>query len=159
MTENIDLFQRAAKQDDLFILFQDSRYFQWRILENPYPVKYRSFQLFDDKNMLQAQVICSVNGDSAFIEQVLFDRNLKMRFVHFLLKKAIRALNDEHIPLIRYIGFNNNVLNIIEMNALKKLGFFPTGKGEQVNFINLSKDHRTITENVYLSRLYKQGIN
>jgi hypothetical protein len=42
---------------------------------------------------------------------------------------------------------------------LQNMGFVYTKKGEQVCFANLSDDLTFNPKNVYLSRLYKQGIN
>ena len=159
LNENADLFRRAAIPDRLFFLLQDKDYLRWRISENPYPIEYRSFQLLNNENILHAQVICSINKNVAFIEQILFDRNLKMKTVYYLIKKTIKSLKKENICLIRYIGFKNNILNKKEMKMLKNIGFVFTKKGEQVCFVNLSDDFVINSENVYLSRLYKQGIN
>ena len=159
MNENADLFLRAATPGNFCFLLQDSQYLKWRISENPYPVQYRSFQLLDHENILQAQVICSINKNVAFIEQILFDRTLKMRTVYWLLKKTIKSLKKENICMIRFIGFKDNPLNKKEMDMLENIGFVQTKKGEQVCFVNLSEDFMFNPKNVYLSRLYKQGIN
>lgn len=157
--ENADLFRRSAFPDHLFLLLQDKAYLKWRIQDNPYPVKYRSYQLLDQDDILQAQVICSIIKDVAFIEQTLFDKSLNKRTVRFILKKVIRSLKNEDICMIRHIGFKSNILNTEEMKMLKNIGFVHTKKGEQVCFINLTENVMINPENVYLSRLYKQGIN
>ena len=157
--ENAGLFRRASFPDRLFLLLQDKAYLKWRIQDNPYPVKYRSYQLLDKDNVLQAQVICSIIKDVAFIEQTLFDKRLKKRTVRFILKKVIRSLKNEDICMVRYIGFKSNTPNTEEIKMFKNIGFVHTKKGEQVCFINLAEDVTINPENVYLSRLYKQGIN
>ena len=159
MNENFDLFQRAAFPDRLCFLLQDQNYLKWRIAENPYPVKYRSFQLVNKENILMAQVIFSTSFNTAFIEQILFDRKLKMKTIYWLLKKVIKSLKQEKIYLVRYIGFKNNFLNNNEIKIVENIGFVYTRKGEQVSFVTLSEDHLINPENVYLSRSYKQGVN
>jgi hypothetical protein len=159
MNENVDLFQRASFSEKLFFLLQDDAYLKWRISENPYSVKYKTWQLFDHGNILQAQVICSMNKNVAFIEQTLFDKNLNRKIVNHLLKRVIQSLKNEAICLVRYVGSRNNNLNKREMNMLKNIGFVFTGKGEQFTFINLSDQSIINPSNIYLSRLYKQGIN
>jgi hypothetical protein len=135
MNENVDLFQRATIHDRLFFLLQDSEYIKWRILENPYPVKYRSFQILDRENILQAQVICSINSNEAFIEQTLFDKNLTKKIINYLLKKVILSLKNEDVCLVRYIGFKNNILNKREMSLLKNIGYKKRGTSEFCKFV------------------------
>lgn len=157
--DNTDLFRRAAHPYELFFLHQDHAFLKWRTRDNPCPVKFKSFQLIDHDNILQAQVICSVNNNVAFIEQTLFDARLKKSHVNFLLKKVIRSLKDENICMVRYAGFNNNILNRREMALLKHAGFVFTGKGEWYTYKKLTDNCTINPENIYLSRLYKQGIN
>ncbi len=159
MDDNRELFQRAAGPEPYFFLCQESTYFKWRITENPYPVKYRSFQLSDPSNVFKAQLICSIHEGAAFIEQLLFEQGTEKSALYSLLKRAIRSLKEEKVYMIRYIGFDSNALNKKEMKMLRDLGFVKTKKGEQFNFLNLSDDLIIKPENVYLSRLYKQGIN
>ncbi|MHC1773994.1 MAG: hypothetical protein AB9834_01150 [Lentimicrobium sp.] len=159
LDENIQLFQRAAFPDHLILLQQDDDYFKWRIEDNPYPIKYRSYQLLDQDNTLFAQVICSIDDTVAFIEQTLFDKSLKNRTVNFMLRKVISALEDEGVCLVRHIGFKNCNLNKLEMKYLKNSGFISTGKGEWFTFKKLLNNPSINPENIYLSRLYKQGTN
>lgn len=157
--ENMPLFQRAALPDRLFFLLQDEAYIKWRIKDNPYPFKYRSYQLLAQDNTLHAQVISSIADHVAFIEQTLFDKNLKSRTVNFLLKEVISALKNEGVCLVRHIGFKNNILSKREMKLLKNSGFVPTGKGEWFTYKKLLDNSGVNPENIYLSRLYKQGTN
>jgi len=159
INDNVDLFQRATVPDNLIFLLQDKDYLSWRISANPYPVKYRSYQLSDNENTMQAQIICSIKNREAFIEQTLFDKKLNRKTIYFLLKKAMESLKKENICLVRYIGFKNNFLNKMEMDRMKNIGFVFAKKGEQVCFVNLVNDPVINPENVYLSRLYKQGID
>ena len=46
-----------------------------------------------------------------------------------------------------------------EMGLLKNLGFVFTGKGEWFTFKNLSGNSNINPKNIYLSRMYKQGVN
>ncbi|MCX6249768.1 MAG: hypothetical protein NTX61_03355 [Bacteroidetes bacterium] len=159
INENAGLFQRAAFHDQLVFLLQDTEYLTWRISENPYPVKYKSYQLLDHDNMLHAQVLCSINNKVAFIEQTLFDKNLDRKSVNFLLKEVIQSLKNENIGVVRYTGFKHNILNKREMRLLKKMGFIFTGKGEWFTFKKLSAASEINPDNIYLSRIYKQGRN
>ena len=157
MNENIPLFQRAACPDLLFFLVQDQEYLRWRIRDNPYPVKYKFFQLLDRDNIVKAQIICSINNHVAYIEQTLFAKDLEKKNVNFLLKRTFQSLEKEHIFLIRYTGTRNNALNIREMDLLRNMGFVLTGTGEWFTFKPLS-DHSVITpDKIHLSHLYKQG--
>ncbi|MCE3229485.1 MAG: hypothetical protein K0S32_4036 [Bacteroidetes bacterium] len=156
---NSDLFQNACAVDKLYFLLQDKNYLNWKISANPHNINYRSFQLMEENKSLVAQVICSVQKDVAFIEQTLFDKKITKNGRLTFLKKILQLLKKEDISLVRYTGFNNNKLNASEMNLLKSLGFVFTGKGEWFTFKNLSSDSPVNPENIYLSRMYKQGVN
>jgi len=51
------------------------------------------------------------------------------------------------------------MLNNREIKLLKNIGFVFTGKGEWFTFKKLTDNSIINPENIYLSRLYKQGIN
>ncbi len=159
LDENEDLFRRIDYQDEIYFSLQDDAYLKWRIAENPYPVSYKSYQLIDQEGIMKAQVICSINKNVAFIDQLLIDKKLSSKTVHYLLRKVIRSLKSEGACLVRYIGFQNNALKVKEINKLKKSGFVFTGKGEQFTFKKLVDDSLITPENIYLSRMYKQGVN
>lgn len=157
INENTRLFQRAAYPDRLFFLVQDQEYLRWRIRDNPYPVKYKFFQLLDHDNIVKAQIICSLNNNAAYIEQTLFAKDLKRKSVNFLLKSMVKSLKNEPIFLVRYTGLRNNTLNIREMDLLRNMGFVLTGTGEWFTFKPLSDNSVITPDNIYFSRMYKQG--
>ncbi|HTA61389.1 MAG TPA: hypothetical protein VK835_02995 [Bacteroidia bacterium] len=158
LDENKTLFANASRTDKLVFLVQDKDFFNRRILENPHPINYKSYQLFDNTTLV-AQVICSVKDDVAFIEQTLFDKKLSKKNIYYLLKYVLQSLQNENVCLVRYMGFKNNPLNLKEMNCLKSLGLILTGKGEWFTFKNLSDESLIKPENIYFSRMYKQGVN
>jgi hypothetical protein len=141
----------------LFFLAQDQEYLSWRIRDNPYPVKYKSFQLLDHDNIVKAQIICSLNNRVAYIEQTLFAKDLKRKSVNFLLKSMVKSLKNELIFLVRYTGTRNNTLNIREMDLLRNMGFVLTGTGEWFTFKSLSDNSVITPDTIYLSHMYKQG--
>jgi hypothetical protein len=157
INDNTRLFQRAAYPDRLFFLVQDQEYLRWRIGDNPYPVKYKFFQLLDRNNTVKAQIICSLNNDVAYIEQTLFAKDLKRKSVNFLLKSMVKSLKNELIFLVRYTGTRNNTLNISEMDLLRNMGFVLTGSGEWFTFKSLSDNSVITPDSIYLSHMYKQG--
>jgi hypothetical protein len=159
LSENGDLFQRASFPDKMAFLLQDKKYLNWKISENPYNISYKSFQLLDENNSLAAQVICSIKKDVAFIEQTLFDGKIMKKERQAFVKRILQLMEKENICLVRYAGFNSNRLNRAEMNLLKSLGFVFTGKGEWFTFKSLSAESNVRPENIYLSRIYKQGVN
>ncbi|HXD94493.1 MAG TPA: hypothetical protein VNX01_14900 [Bacteroidia bacterium] len=156
--ENKTLFQNVSSPNKLIFLQQDKDFLNWRISNNPYPIKYKSYQLFDN-SILVAQVICSVKEDVAFIEQTLFDKKLTKKNIYYLLKHVLQSLQNENICLVRYSGLKNNALNLREINLLKSLGLILTGKGEWFTFKNLSGNSHISPKNIYFSRMYKQGVN
>jgi hypothetical protein len=155
--ENTRLFQDAASPDRLFFLVQDQEYLKWRIRNNPYPVKYKFFQLLDRNNNVKAQVICSLNNRVAYIEQTLFSKDLERKSINFLLKSVVKSLKNELIFLVRFTGTKNNPLNLKEMDLLRKMGFALTGSGECFTFKPLTDNAVIMPDNIYLSHLYKQG--
>jgi hypothetical protein len=158
MSDNVDLFKRASSPDSqLFFLIQDNEYLKWRITQNPYKIEYKSFQIINHQNIIQAQVICSFNNNVAFIEQMLFDKNLNRKIIYSLLKKIIQSIYKENICLIRFSGFKTNNLNKEQIKILKDIGFIFTKKGEQFAFKKLSDNSVISPHNIFLSRLYKQG--
>jgi len=160
INDNVNLFKRAlSPENEMFYLQQDNEYLKWRIIENPNSPTYKSIQFFNNENILQAQVICSFNKNVAFIEQILFDRNLNGKIVYSLLKKIIKLFQKDNICLVRFLGFDTNILNRKEMNILKNMGFVFTKKGEQFAFKTMSGNTSINPYNIFLSRLYKQGIN
>jgi hypothetical protein len=159
LDENKALFQNTTFPNKLMFLSQDKDFLKWRILENPYPIKYRSYQLIDGDNVLMAQVICSIQKDVSFIEQTLFDKKLNKKAIHFLFTNIFRSLKNENICLVRCTGFKQNDLNLKEMELMKHMGFIFTGKGDWFTFKNLSANSLIKPENIYLSRMYKQGVN
>ncbi len=154
---NTSLFQRASSHSPLFFLNQNDDYLKWRISENPYPVKYKSFQLLGPGNTLIAQVICSIYNHSSFIEQTLFDQSLERKIILSFLSKIIKCLEKEKVFLVRFIAFKNNDLNRREMGLFKRAGFVLTGNGEWFRFKSLAESPVITPNSIYLSRLYKQG--
>ncbi len=159
LDDNVELFKRATSDKSLCFLLQDKEYMNWRISMNPYPVKYKSFQLIDSNKIIKAQVICSINNNEAFIEQTLFDESLNKKIIFYLVKKVIQSLKKENISHMRYVGFKNTLLNKKEMKILRKIGFILTGKGEYIAFKKLSDYTKIKSEDIYFSRMYKQGTN
>lgn len=159
LNENQTLFRHADASGKLLFLLQDSNYLKWRISENPYPIIYKSYELRDMNDMLVAQVICSIQKDVAFIEQTLFDKKINKKIIRFLLKNILHSLKKEGTCLVRCTSFQHNQLNKEEMKILKNIGFTYTGKGEWFTFKSLLNNSGMKPENIYLSRMYKQGIN
>ncbi|MEI7660930.1 MAG: hypothetical protein WCK34_01970 [Bacteroidota bacterium] len=155
--ENTSLFQHAAYPDRLFFLIQDQEYLRWRTRDNPYPVKYKFFQLLDHGNRVKARIICSLNGNTAYIEQALFAKDLKKKSVNYFIKSMVKSLENEPVFLVRYTGLSNNALSIREMDLFRNMGFVSTGTGEWFTFKPLSDNPLITPGNIYLSHLYKQG--
>jgi len=159
LNDNEGLLRQINDQNELFFYLQDSAYFQWRVTDNPHPIKYKSYQLFDREDNMRAQVICSIRDDVAFIDQLLFDKTLSKRAVRSFVQKIIGYLKKEGICMVRYMGFQYNKLKLNEIKMLKRVGFVFTGKGEQFTFKNLSSHAPVKPERIFLSRMYKQGVN
>jgi|WetSurMetagenome_2_1015567.scaffolds.fasta_scaffold09300_6 hypothetical protein len=157
INENTRLFKSAAYPDRLFFLIQDQEYLRWRIQDNPYPVKYKFYQLLDQDNEVKAQIICSLSNNTAYVEQTLFAKDLKRKTINFLLKCMVKSLKKELIFLVRYTGTMNNPLNKREMDLLLNMGFVRTGTGEWFTFKPLSDDAVITPDIIYLSHMYKQG--
>jgi len=158
LNENEELFFNASYPEQMTFLLQDKNYLQWKISENPYRITYKSFQLFDKENRLVGQVIWSVQKEIAFIEQTLFDSKINNKQRQYVLKKILCSMKKENICLVRFTGFHNNKLNAGELDLFKNLGFIFSGRGEWFTFKKISSDSIIDPKNIYLSRMYKQGI-
>ncbi len=159
LEENEVLFKNAAFPNKMIFLEQNKAYLKWKTSENPYPITYKSFQLVNEDKLLVAQLICSLQGETAFIEQALFDRKITKRNRQAFINHILRILKRKNVYLVRYSGFDSNELNASEMNLLKSIGFVFTGRGEWFSFKNLSTDAIINPKKIYLSRMYKQGVN
>jgi hypothetical protein len=105
-----------------------------------------------------AEIIFSINGQVAFIEQIIYSQRLQDKTLRRFLKRAISIIKGKGISIIRFMGFKSNVYNRKEMNQLKRLGFIFTGKGIPFIFKHLSaKDNDMDIKNLFISRLYTQG--
>jgi len=155
--DNSSLFKRISVSGNILFLHQDGDYLNWRVRNNPYPVAYRSFQLIDGNGSLAAQVICSITGRAAFIEQALFDDRLSRKAILSVLRQVIRSLQKENVVIIRHIDFNNSIPGKMEAKFLARMGFVRTGSGDWFTFKTLTGNPVIAPETIYLSRLYKQG--
>jgi hypothetical protein len=159
LDENASLFQNASSIPGLAFLMQDRNFLKWKISDNPYPIRYFSRQLIDRTGRMVAQVIFSTRGNTAFIEQTLFDKELNNTAIFFLFRNIFRALKKMNVSLVRFTGFNNNVINAKEMVLLKKLGFLFSPHGEWFTFKPVAEHCAVKPADIYLSRMYKQGVN
>ncbi len=143
---------------DLFNLSQDEEFLNWRLHENPNKLIYKSLSLLDEDKKHVAEIIYSVSGKIAYIEQILYDKSLKERQVIRFIKNAITKIRKSNVSIIRFMGFNGNISNAKEMKFLGRLGFVFSNKGIPFVFKDISDNPADIkSKSIFLSRLFTQG--
>jgi len=160
--DKTQLFLDATDNEKIFIfLYQDKNYIQWRMIDNPYPSKYEAVQIIDSKGKIAGDVVYSINKNTAYIEQIIFNKNLKNKDRLALISNIIEKIKTNNISLIRFLGFYHNPLNKSEIDLLKKIGFTfikPAREGTWFVWKSLSNKNGMIeVNNVVLSKLYFEG--
>lgn len=143
---------------EFYCLNQDEDFINWRLHNNPHSITYKSLELRSNSEEKLAEIIYSLNGEVAYIEQLLLGNSLSRKTVSRFLKYSVLRIKMDNVSLIRFMGFGTNPYNIKEMDSLKRLGFLFTNKGIPFIFKNLSEDSCGIgSKNLFLTRLYTQG--
>ncbi|MCX8081672.1 MAG: GNAT family N-acetyltransferase [Bacteroidia bacterium] len=152
------IIQSAQHHPDLFFIFQNQKFQQWRIYENPYYYKLHTFSFYDQKNNLVALIILNTHPNgTAYIIQTTFHSCLnekqKIKFLSYVVKKMF----SNGTTLIRNWVFDTNELNKNELFIFKKTGFVILNRGISFVWKALGKDTLS-PENFYLSRISTEGV-
>jgi hypothetical protein len=152
------LEKHLNENPDYFCLDQSPAFMDWRIRQNPNKPAFKIISLLNSQKKLEADIIYSVNGKAAFIEQIIYDRNSDSKRILKFLKTAIIAIKKENVSLIRFMGFDSNPLNKQELRLLKKAGFYFVNRGIPFVFKKIgTKLNHIDPSGIFLSRLFTQG--
>ena len=144
--------------DKMYCLVQDAEYLEWRIKNNPNKISYKTVSLVNSENRKEIEIIVSINRDSAFIEQMIFRKNVKKAVVLRMIKQVVSMLKKEQVSVVRFMGFNTNPINRRELALLKSSGFVISDRGIPFVFKKIGTRKLDIRpENIFLSRLFTQG--
>ncbi|MBK7850659.1 MAG: GNAT family N-acetyltransferase [Bacteroidetes bacterium] len=134
---------------------QTIEYSKWRFMDNPYGNSYVQYSSKDKFRL----VINNRKEGFSYLEEMTFDFDLsreeKLRNIRESLKMNVKKTNSF---LIRYWGFETNLLNREEISLLRKCGFvFIPGKGTGFVWKQLSTNSEITPENLHISRVFTQG--
>jgi hypothetical protein len=152
------LREHLRSRGEFFCLNQDEMYIKWRTEDNPNLISYKFAGLTGRDGKLEAEIIYSISGRIAFIEQMLFTNRCNRQGILALLNDVCRKLKKENVSLVRFMGFNANSANSYEMRLLKKFGFVFLNRGIPFVFKNIGTAQRDMKpSDIFLSRLFTQG--
>lgn len=158
ITDNTPLFSEGIHADkNYFNLIQNDKFTQWRIYDNPSQVTYKIKQFFSEDNKLVAEIIFSYYDGLAYIEQMLFNKNLSINTKKKFMKEIIRELVSQKSFIIRFTGFENNNMGKEEILFMKKIGFIFAKRGAAFVIKPLVEGKPILPEEFLLSRLYFQS--
>jgi len=141
---------------NLYSLYLDKYFLDWRIVKNPSELAYSILQFANEKNKIIAYLIYSqINNTVYFIEQFIFDNTLHTNEKNKIINAALQHLKEKKAVIIRAMGFNHNAANKEELDLLSKKGFTFINRG--IPFIFKCNDNSVQPEDVYLSRLNTEG--
>jgi hypothetical protein len=161
ITENAGLFMNSVPEKEKYCFInQNDTYFKWRTVDNPSKIKYYTKQFSDRNNNLIGEIVYSNNKGIAYIEQMLFDYKLPEKTKLQFIKKIVAELIHDNAIIIRFAGFENNLVSKTEIKLLKKVGFIFAKKGASFVIKSLAQEAVELPEanNFLLSRLYFQGL-
>jgi len=146
------------ENEQLFLL-QNQEYFDWRIKNNLYSNSYESIDFIDENKNKSAQIIINKKGNVGYIEQVLFDNQLLKKEKLEILNTSVKILCKKDISLIRFLAFDANPTNKLEVELLQHIGFIKINRGNWFVWKGLDEKINFSPNAVIQSRLYTKGNN
>jgi len=151
---NID----PSSNNELLNLHENSKFVHWRIIDNPYN-SYRSIVFSNSANETVANVIVNNRTTVGYIERMLFSKNLSDSEKRGILAHCFSVLEELKLPpLVRFLGFEGNEVNKSEITLLREIGFFKVNRGTWFIWKSLDENYNHQPEDVFLNRLFSQGV-
>lgn len=142
----------------LLCLNETHEYIKWRIIENPHN-NYRSVVFSNSDNETVANMIVSNRTTVGYIERMIFSRSLSNSEKREIIAHCITTLEElKQAPLIRFLGFDGNEINKNEIKLLLEIGFFKVDRGTWFIWKSLDENYDHQPEDVFLNRLFSQGV-
>lgn len=153
------LISANSNNKDIFFIFQDMEYLNWRIKNNPNHNKIYNFCFFNNGKIVSNIIFNLHKGNVWYLVQSLFDKNISDFHKIQMLTYSIKHLNKkENIALIRSWNFQNTPIGLSEILILKKSGFIHLNRGIYLVWKNLNTKENIKPENFLLSRMATQGV-
>lgn len=149
----------SATTENIFFLYQDYKYLNWRIKENPHHTKIYNFCFFKNSDLVANIIFNLHKGKVWYLLQSLFEKKIPESHKIQMINYSIKQLNkNENIALIRSWNFHNNPIGISEISILKKSGFIHLNRGIHLVWKRLDAKEDILPENFLLSRMATQGV-
>lgn len=146
----------TPSQPGAFFLLHDPKFLNWRLRDNPYPNNHLYYSLVNESGKQVGSVVCSNNGEVAYIMYLGFARNLSEETrKHFL--NAVIADVSEKTNVLRFWGFTHNEAGREEIELLRGSGFVFTDQGISFVWKKLDEQSSLTVNNFVLSRMAAQG--
>jgi hypothetical protein len=142
--------------DNLYSIYLDRHFLNWRITENPSSLSYSVLQIKNQDGRIKAYFIYSQKeGKVFFVEQFLFDRNLSMELKAKIIQLVLIHLKSLGAVIVRTMGFDHDKVNKDEITLLTNAGSVFINRG--IPFVFKSLDGNIKPDEIYLSRLNTEG--
>ncbi len=155
---NFDFFvtkqNQILKDNSLWSIEFSEKYIDWRIKQNPYKNTFYSVVTNDS-----AVIINNKTDGTLYLEEIILNTPNSDKLMEEMFNTINTINKNLTYSLMRYWGFDTNILNKIQINLLRSCGFTFINKGTFFVWKKLDgKNEITIDpNNLLISRLYTQG--
>jgi hypothetical protein len=161
ISENLnDLAEyKDVKHSKCFIINQDQDYIKWRINTNPYHKKIFALDFLQGNKRI-ANIIFNYHKDGTwYLIQALFDETISKDLKKNIFHKSIKTLIKNESPsLIRAWNFNQNEINLEEIEAFRRAGLIYLSRGIYFVWKDLEGNGKLNPSDFVLSRMASQGV-
>lgn len=156
LTSKDNLLQQFYhNQPHYYFLRQNTTYLDWRLTQNPFVNRYRTFQAVSNATPV-ADVIVNRRSEVSYLEQALFSEAVSFDERVRVIRTIIDTTANE-TPLVRALCFETNDAMHEQIAVLKNVGFTYLKRGNYFVWKSLDPDDTIKAENLFLSRLFTQG--
>ncbi|CAN5386290.1 hypothetical protein BH11BAC2_BH11BAC2_16660 [soil metagenome] len=150
--------QFLSKENNNWMLNEDRKYCEWRIVNNPYSNNYREITIKNKEGIICGNLIYNIRSEGvAYICQMIYDSADYINVLRAMITAAIILIKkDGRTSIIRFWGFKHTQLHKDEVIALESAGFYFARKGTGFVVKGLTGIDSD-TFNIQLSRIYTQG--
>jgi hypothetical protein len=143
---------------ELFYIYQNKEFQQWRIYDNPNFHKVHTFCAYNSNEKLVSLIVFNSNPNGvAYIIQTSFDTSISENEKVKILMYTYKSIFKRGLKLIRNWHFDHNPKNREEIEIFEKANFMILNKGisfvwKEINSTELNP------HNFALSRVSTQGV-
>lgn len=147
----------GSSHSRLLHLVENTAFLHWRMVQNPL-TDYRRLIFRNAAAEIVADVIISHRKHVGYIERMIFDSGLSAAEKKEVVIYSLKALEELKLPLVRFLGFAGNEVNRSELQLLSDVGFFKVNRGNWFVWKCLDDNFKHQPEDVFLNRLFSQGV-